>query len=255
MEDKSGTAANRNRREAAMCFSAEASFGAAGALLAVGAYCVSKAIRKDQRFLPLALTPIAFGAQQAAEGFVWLGLHHEDAALVERGTVVFLFFALAFWPFWIPFSLLFPEPRRPAKVFLATTAILSAVWLVLYAPVALDPAAWHPQIMHHSLDYGTEHLPGFRVVPRIIWQVAYLAFIALPLGIARTGGHNWLRIFGGGAIALLFAVSYFVYTYAFTSVWCFFAAILSLALAIVFARLPYRAEQASLQRQSVGAAP
>jgi hypothetical protein len=239
----------------AMCFSAEASFASATALGAVGAYCVRNALRKDQRFLALALTPLAFGVQQAAEGCVWLGLHHDDTALIERGTVIFLFFALAFWPFWIPFSLLLPDPRRPAKIFLATTTILSAIWLVLYAPVALDPASWHPQVLHHSIDYGTEHLPGFRVVPRIVWQVGYLAFIALPLAIAQTGGRNWLRLFGGGALVLLFAVSYFVYEYAFTSVWCFFAAILSLALAIVFNRLPYRATQESLPRQSVGAAP
>jgi hypothetical protein len=226
-----------------VCFSAEASFTAAAALLPVGAYCVGAAIRKDRRFLALALIPVAFGVQQAAEGCVWLGLHHEDVALVRRGTMVFLFFALTFWPFWIPFSLMLPEGRRPVKMLLAATAVLSVVWLALYAPVALDPDQWaRAHVVRHSIDYDTDSLPGFRVVPRALWRLAYLAFICGPLALARPGGGGGtsLRVLGGGVVAALFAVSYLVYWYAFTSVWCFFAAILSLALTVLFARLPAR---------------
>src|SRR5262245_6539835 len=111
-----------------MCFSAEASFGVSAVLLPVGAYCVTRAIRLDRRFLLLGLTPIAFGVQQAAEGFVWLGLDHGHSHLVSPAAVVFLFFALAFWPFWIPFSLLLPESRRWAKMILLGLAVLSPVW-------------------------------------------------------------------------------------------------------------------------------
>jgi hypothetical protein len=116
-----------------MCFSAEASFASAAALVPVGAYCVRCAIRKNLRFLPLGLTPVAFGAQQAAEGGVWLGLRHGDATGVERMAIVFLFFALAFWPFWIPFSLLFLEGGRLGRGLLAGLTAASLIWLWLYA--------------------------------------------------------------------------------------------------------------------------
>jgi hypothetical protein len=238
-----------------MCFSAEASFTATAALLPVGAYCVGAALRKDRRLLPLALIPVAFGVQQAAEGCVWLGLHHDDGVLVQGGAAVFLFFALAFWPFWIPFSLVVPEERRTQRVILATAVVLSVVWLVLYAPVALDPARWaRADVVNHSIAYDTENLPGFQFVPRAVWRTAYLAFICGPLLLAKRngGGGTRLRVLGGAAVAGLFAVCYLVYWYAFTSVWCFFAAVLSLMLAALFAKLPAR--NAPVQRSAPGRA-
>jgi hypothetical protein len=66
-----------------MCFSMEASFVAAAGLTPVGVYCVARAIRKNLRFLPLAITPIAFAVQQAQEGYVWYGLGRHDP-LVHR---------------------------------------------------------------------------------------------------------------------------------------------------------------------------
>src|SRR5258708_34168391 len=107
MESQLGTVANLLRRTVAMCFSAEASFGSAAALAAVGAYCVRSAIRKDVRFLPLALTPVAFGGLQAAEGGVWLGLLHVDSSQVELCTAVFFFFSVEFWLFRLPFCLFY----------------------------------------------------------------------------------------------------------------------------------------------------
>jgi hypothetical protein len=227
-----------------MCFSAEASFAAGAALLPVGAFCVHRAIRRDYRFLPLALTPVAFAVQQAAEGTVWLGLHHGDAVLVERGAVVFLFFALAFWPFWIPFSLLFLESRGGGKKLLAAVSVLSLVWLWLYAPLAADPGRWlSTEVLHHSIAYDINELPAFHLAPRIAWRVAYLAFICGPLLAARPGGADRLRLLVGGLVAVLFAFCYLVYWYAFTSVWCFFAALLALLLAVVFAGLPEGADR------------
>jgi hypothetical protein len=225
-----------------MCFSAEASFGAAAALLPVGLYCAGRAARRDVRFLPLGLTPLAFAVQQGAEGFVWVGLSHDDPAMVERGAQVFLFFALAFWPFWIPFSLFFPEGRRPARAFLAAAAGLSAVWFWMYAPLASDPGRWlSTGIFHHSIAYEYGDLPAFHLMPRPAWRVAYLVFICAPLLIARPGdGGGRLQYLGGALVAMLFAVTYLVFGHAFISVWCFFAALVSLLLAWGFSGLEER---------------
>jgi hypothetical protein len=238
------TAIGRQAEEGiAMCFSAEASFGASAVLVPVGIYCVSRAAGRDWRFLPLGLMPVAFGVQQAAEGCVWLGLRQDQQVPGTPAAALFLFFALVFWPFWVPFSLLLPESRRPAKVFLGGVAILSLVWLWLYSPLAVDPGRWlSVQVVHHSIHYETSSLPAFRLAPRAAWRVAYLAFICVPLIIARPGSAgNGLRLGAGILVAALFAVSYLVYWYAFTSVWCFFAALLSLLLGLAFTQLPRRA--------------
>ena len=83
-----------------MCFSAEASFGAAALLVPSGAYCLRSAVRKMPRWLPLAAVPLVFGIQQCSEGLVWVGLGRDDAALTREASLVYLFFALTFWPCW-----------------------------------------------------------------------------------------------------------------------------------------------------------
>ena len=102
-----------------MCFSAPASFAVGAALVPAGVYCVRSAFKKSIRHLPLALTPLVFAAQQFAEGAVWVGVGREDPALVRSASLVYLFFALSFWPAWIPLSLLFPEDRRLARTIIA----------------------------------------------------------------------------------------------------------------------------------------
>lgn len=221
-----------------MCFSVEASFTAATALVPVGAYCVWSAVRKERRFLPLALTPVVFAVQQASEGWVWYGLRHDNSRLVEGSTRVFLFFALAFWPFWVSFSLWFVERRRLTKMFLGISTVLSLSWLGLYAHAVLTPESeMNAHVVRHSIDYGLADLKGFREAPLIFWRLVYLSFICGPLLLVRTGSEVHWHLFSG-VVAVLFVVSDLVYWYAFASVWCFFAAVSSLLLAFAFTRLP-----------------
>lgn len=227
-----------------MCFSAEASFGASAALLPVGVYCVTRSARTDRRFVPMGMVPIAFGVQQAAEGCVWLGLNRGQPDLVTPAAVAYLFFALAFWPIWTSFCLLLPESRRFAKVSLGVLLALSPVWLWLYAPLAVDPERWlSTQVTHHSIAYEFNELPAFQLAPPEYWRICYLAFVCLPLLVARPGsGGNLMRLAAGVLVAALFAISAMVYWYAFISVWCFFAAIVSVLLGLAFRQLPARSD-------------
>lgn len=227
-----------------MCFSPQASFTAGAALLPAGIYCMQAAVRKDPRFVPLALVPMAFGIQQISEGFVWLGLNEDNAVLVRQASSIFLFFAIAFWPCWIPLSLALAESRHPQQIALALIAIVGLAWFWLYFPVAIDPQRWlTTEIVQHSIRYNLGELPGFALAPRIVWRFGYLLMISVPLAIGRfdPGGSRWASASGGVLVAVLFAVSYGLYWHAFLSVWCFFAAFLSLLLCAAFHRLPVRA--------------
>lgn len=218
-----------------MCFSAEASFTVGTALLPAGTYCVAAAIRKRPRFLPLAVVPLLFGVQQIAEGFVWLGLHRDDPALIRTASLFFLFFALAFWPFYFPFMSAWMEPHLPRRRIFAAMALLAFAWFwLLYVPIVADPeSVLTTRVVHHSIQYDYGGLAIYQYVPRSLLRILYFLCVAVPMAfgsesLGRTAGITF-------AASAVFAV--LIYDYAFVSVWCFFAAALSLYLCWLFARL------------------
>lgn len=219
-----------------MCFSAEASFVVGGALLPAGAYCIGAAIRKRPRYLGLAAVPMLFGLQQIAEGFVWRGLDTDDPILIRQASLFFLFFALAFWPFWFPFLAALMEPERRRKCFFILLAILAASWFwMLFFPLVDGPdALLKTEIVHHSIHYDFSGLAIYDHVPKLPLRVFYLLCVALP-GIV---GSEPIGRLPGVVLGLLAAVTALVYHYAFISVWCFFAAILAGWCCWLFWRLP-----------------
>jgi hypothetical protein len=216
-----------------MCFSPEASFAAGVALLPAGGYCVRQALAKQRSYLGFAAIPLFFGIQQLCEGFVWLGVGRGEEGLIRTASIGFLFFALAWWPFWIPLATLMVESQPGRKRLIAAVTCLSLTWgLVLFYPVASDPERWlTTRAVHHSIQYGYPDLPVYRIVPQTWLRLLYFATIAVPLAVCshRKGGAF------GGLLVVSVVVSQWFYWYAFVSVWCFFAALLSLLLCYFFA--------------------
>ena len=145
-----------------MCFSADASFGAAACLLPMGLYSLRQAIRIRPAFVPFALTPIAFGIQQLAEAFVWRGLNASPPRSVDGPAAVFLFFAIAWWPFWFPFSAAFAAPTPQRRLPFVLFTILSTLWFILavrilrdagYQIFSLGWSMWGPEVQ--PLDSGS----------------------------------------------------------------------------------------------------
>ena len=221
-----------------MCFSAEASFAAAGVLLPAGGYCLRAAARKRPNYLPMAAIPVAFAVQQASEGVVWLALDRGDAALVRPAALVYLFFALAFWPFWISLQAAVAEPSRRRRWMLAALTVANAVWFgVLYFPLAAGPdVLLHVEIVHHSIQYSFPDLAVYQYVPRPYLRGLYIVSVAAPLGVAS---GTWGQL-PGLVLAASAAAAALAFGYAFVSVWCFFAAVLSAYLCVMFRSLPER---------------
>src|SRR6187402_1838956 len=97
-----------------MCFSATASFGAAAVLGVVGGVAVTKAKTSPQK--TFAAIPLIFAVQQLSEGLLWLSLKNDSLASSQSLlTYIFLFFAMAIWPFWIPFSVWLMEKDLKRK--------------------------------------------------------------------------------------------------------------------------------------------
>ncbi|MCP9927021.1 DUF6629 family protein [Cyanobium sp. CH-040] len=222
-----------------MCFSSEASFIAAAALVPAGALALG-ACRRHQRtdLLSLALCPWLFGVQQAFEGLVWLGLDAPvEPPFTHGAAVAFLFFAHGFWPAWIPWcALQAARLRRPDAVpllrLLSGLGVLLGLWLWL--PLALEPGRVLPVVVGGSISYQSRLLAD-GLLSRELGVSSYALVVLVPLLLSGSRRLAWYAF----ALLVSVVVSWIAFTQAFTSVWCFLAAVLALLIPWVAAeRLP-----------------
>lgn len=220
-----------------MCVSAEASFGLAGVLVPVGVFCMKNAVQRDRSTLPVAAIPLVFGVQQAFEGLVWVGIHRADGELTRFAATGFLFFALAFWLFWIPFCAVFLDQRRAVKRLLAVIAFLGLLGgATLFLPIVSDRSGPQATVVRHSIRYVYPSPPTARLAQDVVWHSLYLAIVATPLVIVKNKTLLWFST----ALVASAVVSHLFFLYAFASIWCFLAALLSLYLAFLFHNWPQR---------------
>lgn len=220
-----------------MCFSPEASFAAGGVLIPAGAYCLHAARRVAPRLLPLAAMPVFYGLQQLAEGFVWLGLGSGDPDRVRAAARVYLFFAVAFWPFWNALSAVVAENRPARRRWLWGFTLLGTVWFwVAYYPLfGSGEYPLHIDVVHHSIRYDAPDLPAVRSLSLPALYALYLLNGAGPLvwGSCRPGRVVGWMLIGSAVVAAA------LFEYAFISVWCLLSAVLAGYLCVAFRRLAH----------------
>ncbi len=215
-----------------MCFSATASFTIAAILAPVAAYSLVTA-RLEPRWLPLAAYPLAFGLQQAIEGIVWLSLAAADPRVVALAGRGFLFFSHFFWPAWVPFSVYWleraAEPWR--RRWLLALAIVGALFgLSISLPSLLFDDWLSVEVVEGSIEYNTVLLYD-DLVTRSVLKVVYAAVV---VGALMLSTERPVQIFAGIVLISLLVAEHF-FAHAFISVWCFFAAVLSIYVGVMLA--------------------
>lgn len=200
-----------------MCFSAGASFIGGGVITTIGVVTVIKNSDHGRRLF--AWVPLIFGVQQVAEGFVWIALKSQgNDVMLAISSYIFLLAAVVIWPTFLPLSVLLMEKsatkRSTMKIFLitgVTTSLYYTAGLILYK---IDP-----QIINHHIKY-VNNFP--RELANIIFM-AYLLATLLPFFISSVKRMWPLGTFMA-ASCLLTGI---FYKENLTSVWCFFAALIS----------------------------
>ncbi|MFM7314903.1 MAG: DUF6629 family protein [Cyanobium sp.] len=219
-----------------MCFSATASFTTAALLAPIGLHAIARARWQPAKpALPLAITPLLFAIQQALEGGVWMVLNGDwPSAWLRTLALGYLGFAFALWPIWMPWAalrlvaeLLADWRQRLLRRFVALGSMLA---MVLWLPLLLDPGRVNPMVRNGSIDYqavaaGT---PPWAPLPA---TVLYATVVCLPLLIHPRRRLQWL----GVSLVLAFAVAQLAFQHAFSSVWCYLSAVLSLQVLWVVA--------------------
>ena len=203
-----------------MCFSAGASFTAGVVLSAVGVANQRKVKKPSQRLF--ALLPFLFGLQQFAEGVLWITLKSGNHGWFQNAaTYIFLVPALVIWPVMIPFSMWFMEEREKRKNILTGLIVIGGIVSFYYA-FCLISYNVTPQINSFHIQYVEEFPQTIANNISLFYPVPTVA----PLFISSVK-RMWL-------LGLLISASWLVTTIFFagylTSVWCFFAALISVVI-------------------------
>lgn len=194
-----------------MCFSPQASFSAAFVLAMIGHVTLRQA--QDKSLVPLASVPAFFSMQQFAEGILWLHLrdHVSMGWLTSVAPYIFIFFALIFWPTWIPFSLWVAEENKIRKWIIAGLFAVGLV-LVSYYLRTLPYLDYQIMIKGNSLQYYA-NISNFK------WTYA-----TIILGSCFISSIRGVWAFGM-LIIISFLIADYFYQETFVSVWCFLSAI------------------------------
>ena len=215
-----------------MCFSSTASFAMGGALVPMGLLALAKTRQVGIQWVPFALYPLAFGIQQLAEGFVWIAIHAQDAEMLTCSSRGFLFFSHFFWPAFAPISVWACEPDPRRRRWVGWLSVLGIFYgLLIFVPTLAIPGWTIVEVVQQALVYKTPALYEYPVL-RLLTRVIYAGIVLAALFLSS---RPPIQLFAA-LITLSLALTFVFYAYAFISVWCFFAAILSIYLLGVILR-------------------
>jgi len=203
-----------------MCFSAEASFAGGVIITAVGIATVTRVHKPSQ--IVFASIPLFFGIQQFVEGTLWLTIPLAEYADLQRiSTYIFLIMADFLWPTMIPLSVLLME-ENPKRKQILKVLLGIGIALSLYYAYCLITFTVTPQITGYHIHYETT-FPKALSMPAFI---VYLIVTITPLFISSIKRTHLMGIL----MFLSCLVTAIFFTQFLTSVWCFFAALLSVVI-------------------------
>ena len=207
-----------------MCFSATANFVGSGVLGAVGAVTFTKV--KHRRELLFAALPMLFAIHQFIEGFVWLGLDGILSPTVAHDMgAAFMLYAQGLLPFLLPLSVLLFEPNAKSRrrmlpfVVIGGATSLYVLWALTAFPLQL-------YVKGNSIVYINQATNNTAVA---------VLYVIATCGSLFFSEIKMMVIFGVANLAILLVVIE-VKRYAFTSLWCAYAAVASVIILAYFWR-------------------
>ena len=205
-----------------MCFSAEASFAASGAL-AAASIAIAR-IPKAKPEIPLSLFPAIFSVHQFIEGILWL---NHDGVISEGynslAVYAFVFIAFVLWPVYVPFAAHLTESGKLRRKIMLICQLLG-IYVAITLLICIVRNSVEVSVVGHSFSYKVIGIPDNFLAP-------YFVSSLVPFLVSS---RKQLVIFGivlafSSAVASMVASST-----TYPSVWCFYAAILSLGLYFYF---------------------
>jgi hypothetical protein len=206
-----------------MCFSATASFIAAAALTTAGVATLRMVSRRSE--LPFAAVPLLFGIQQLVEGLIWLSFDATSPVANPPLTFIYSLFSHVLWPIYVPFAVRLLETvrwRRQALLATQVAGLLVGLYLLYF--LARFPVT--SRVLGQHVVYESPHF----------YQAAVMSlYLIATCASSMLASHPLIRMFGLLTL-VTFLTAYAIHAATLVSVWCFFAAILSLIVYVYFSR-------------------
>jgi len=203
-----------------MCFSAGASFAGSVVISTIGIATIIKVHKPSQ--IVFASIPLFFGFQQFVEGCLWYIMQHPEYAQYEKlFTTTFLIMAQVFWPMMIPMAVLHMEKNKKKK---------GVLWILLCSGISISIF-----YIYCLLTYNvTPQISGYHIhyienSPKTLTFIAFILYLITsitPLFISSIKKTHLLGILM--SVSCLITIIFF--TQYLTSVWCFFAALISIVI-------------------------
>lgn len=208
-----------------MCFSATSSFIASGVIGAIGVATLRHV--REPRALLFASVPMLFAVHQFTEGWVWLGLDGRIGKLaLDHVAFLFMLYAQGILPLLMPAAVALMEPpgwRRGAILALTGIGALVCVWDVT-GLIFLPSRCF---VQQDSIAYRNHMTGNFWIS---------CLYVLATCGALLMSTHRVVRWYGAINVVAL-TIAEIVKQYAFASVWCFYAAIMSVIIYWQFRRL------------------
>jgi len=205
-----------------MCFSATVNFGGSAILGAAGVATLTKV--KHRRELLFAAMPMLFAIHQFIEGFVWLGLDGTlSPAVAHNMGAAFMLYAQGLLPLLAPLSVLLFEPNARSRRRMLPFVVLGGA-VTLYVLWALTAFPLQVYVERNSVVYMNQATNNTLVA---------LLYVIVTCGSLFFSQIRMMVVFGAANLAILLIVMA-VKRYAFTSVWCAYAAVASIIILAYF---------------------
>ena len=201
-----------------MCFSATVSFATGAALVALGAVTERRAPPAARAF---AAIPLLFGIQQGLEGLVWWSLADPPRLAGAAPALLYSLFSHVLWPVFVPFAIRRMEvvPWRCRALLVTQACGLLVALFFLAAFVDSPPTA---RVLGSHIAYDA-------VYPRV--AIGMGLYLLATCASSLLSSHPVVRLFGMLSLAS-FGLTYLISLETLVSVWCFFAALLSVVVAV-----------------------
>lgn len=205
-----------------MCFSATANFVGSGVLGTVGLITLTRV--KHRRELLFASLPTLFAIHQFTEGFVWLGLDGILSPAVTRAmAAAFMLYAQGLLPLLIPLGVWLFEPTAKRRRRMLPFLVIGG-GTALYMLWGLTAYPFQVYVEGNSIIY---------VDPATNHTALAVLYVIATCGSLFFSEVKDMVLFGAANIIILVAVMA-VKRYAFTSLWCAYAAVASVIILAYF---------------------